>query len=47
VTDYACEDCGYDGPHTVVANDGATATVECGSCSREFTVPSGVIVTTT
>jgi hypothetical protein len=41
VTDYACPDCGYDGPHKVWERDGELLTVECGdtACAVEFAVP--------
>jgi transcription elongation factor Elf1 len=39
--DYACPECGHDGPHTLVDDtaDDEVNTYECGSCYCEFEVP--------
>jgi hypothetical protein len=42
--DYPCDDCGYEGPHTVIdfytadAESAERTVLECGSCYSEFTV---------
>jgi hypothetical protein len=43
LNDYACPECGFDGPHIVVANEDGVAIVECGDteCGIEFEVADG------
>jgi uncharacterized Zn finger protein len=36
--DYPCDDCGYEGPHTVIEEGAERTVLECGGCYREFTV---------
>lgn len=43
VTDYACPECGYDGPHPVLNTGEWPPLVECGdtACAAEFTADPG------
>jgi len=41
MNEYPCDECGYEGPHTVVATGDDGFTVECGGCYAEFYVPMG------
>jgi hypothetical protein len=38
--EYPCDECGTDGPHTVVEVQDDGKTLECGACHVEFFVPS-------
>ncbi len=37
--DYPCDECGYDGPHHLIASGGDVLMVECGQCAAEFSIP--------
>lgn len=40
VTDYPCDECGYDGPHNAYyPADLRQWVAECGNCGLEFGVP--------
>ena len=44
VTDYPCDECGFDGPHPVHWDDELGQHIaECGSCALEFGVPAEAV----
>jgi hypothetical protein len=44
ITDYPCDECGYDGPHPAHWDEELRQHIaECGNCALEFGVPAEAV----